>query len=416
MNKTNISPVSQITQELSSIDLQRILLQRAKDTVLSTALHLLEMDMELLCGSRFSRKEGALCHRGGSEPASLLLDGGKHLIRKPRARKGNQEVELPTLKKLQDRELLDRQMYSRMMLGVSSRNYEAVIGGLAEKTGIKRSSVSRAFIRASEKDLDSINGADLSKYRFVGILIDGTNLGGRTVIVAVGLTAEKEKIPVGLKEGDTENAHVVKDLLSSLMSRNFTFAAEGILAVLDGGKALRSGVKALWGDAVIIQRCWLHKLENLKDYLPKQYHRQIRWRLKKMMGINSYSEAKKEMDSIQGWLAAISSEAEASLLEAGEELLTVHSLGIIGTFRKTLTTTNIIESVMGATKDRTRKVKNWGYHPKTGAKVKRNKILRWVASSICSHQPKMKKINGTNGQFATLIQSLNNIALKKKSA
>jgi transposase-like protein len=416
MNKTNISPVSQITQELSSIDLQKILLNRAKDAVLSTALHLLEMDMELLCGSRFSRKDGGLCHRGGSELTSLLVDGGKHPIKKPRARNGNQEVELPTLKKLQDRELLDRQMYSRMMLGVSSRNYEEVIGGLAKKTGIKRSSVSRAFIRASVKDLDSINSADLSMHRFVGILIDGTNLGGRTVVVAVGLTAEKEKIPVGLKEGDTENAQVVKDLLASLVARKFTFAAGSILAVLDGGKALRSGVKALWGDNVIIQRCWLHKLENLKDYLPKTYHGQIRWRMKKMMGINSFSEAKSEMDSIQGWLATISSEAESSLLEAGEELLTVHKLGIVGTFRKVLTTTNIIESVMGATKDKTRKVKNWGYHPKTGDKVKRNKILRWVASAICSHKQKMKKINGTNGQFATLIQSLNNIAIKKKAA
>jgi putative transposase len=416
MNRINLSPISQISHDLSSIDLQRVLLQRAKDTVLSTALHLLEMDMEILCGSRFSRKEGGLCHRGGSETTSLLLDGGKHSIKKPRARRGNQEIELPSLKKLQDRELLDKQMYSRMMLGVSTRNYEEVIGGLAKKTGIKRSSVSRAFRRASQKDLDSINGADLSTHRFVGILIDGTNLGGRTVVVAVGLTAEKEKIPVGLKEGDTENAHVVKDLLSSLMGRNFTFAAESILAVLDGGKALRSGVKALWGDQVVIQRCWLHKLENIKDYLPKQHHGQLRWRMKKMIGINSYAEAKKEMESLQGWLATISSEAQSSLLEAGEELLTIHSLGIIGTFRKALTTTNIIESVMGATKDKTRKVKNWGYHPKTGNAVKRNKILRWVASAICSHQPKMKRINGTSGQFATLIESLNNVALKKKSA
>jgi hypothetical protein len=217
--------------------------------------------------------------------------------KKPRARKGNKEVELPPLKKLQDRDLLDRQIYSRIMLDVSSRNYEEVIGGLAKKTGIKRSSVSRAFIRASVKDLDSINGADLSTYRFVGILIDGTNL-----------------------------------------------------------------------------------------------------------------------DSIQGWLATISSEAETSLLEAGEALLTVHNLGIVGTFRKILTATNIIESVMGATKEKTRKVKNWGYHLKTGNNVKRNKILRWVSSAICSHQPKMKKINGTNGQFATLIQSLINIALNKKLA
>ena len=416
MNKTNNSQLSQISQELSSIDLQKVLLQKAKTAVLATAIELLEMDMEALCGARFSRKSEELCHRGGSEMTSIVLDGAKQPLKKPRARKDNNEVELPTLKKLQDKELLDRQMFSRMMLGVSTRNYEDVIGGIAEKTGIKRSSVSRAFIRASEKDLNAINSADLSSHRFVGIFIDGTNLGGRMIVVAVGLTANKEKIPLGLKEGDTENARVVKDLLSSIESRNFTFAAETILAVLDGGKALRSGVEALWGDRVIIQRCWLHKQENIKDYLPKEYHGQLQRRMKKIMGINSYSEAKKELDSLESWLGTISVEAQNSLLEAGIELLTIHSLGIVGTFRKILTTTNIIESIMGATKDKTRKVKNWGYHPKTGKKIKRNKILRWAASAICSHQPKMKKVNGTSGQFAMLIQSLNQLAIKKVSA
>src|SRR6185437_4062521 len=145
----------------------------------------------------------------------------------------------------------------------------------AEKTGVAKSSVSRAFKRASKKDLDAINNADLADYRFVAILIDGTGVGGTTKAIAVGVTDDSQKIPLGLREGDTENASVVKDLLTSIIARNFTLATSRLLAVLDGGKALRSAVKAIWGDAVLIQRCWIHKLRNIKDYIPEVNHGQL---------------------------------------------------------------------------------------------------------------------------------------------
>ncbi len=102
-------------------------------------------------------------------------------MQRPLARNESGEFVLPSLAKLRDRDLLDSQMQSRIVRGVSTRNYEEVISGFAEKTGISKSSFSRAFKRASEKDLEEINSSDLSQLRFVVILIDGTNIGGRIV-------------------------------------------------------------------------------------------------------------------------------------------------------------------------------------------------------------------------------------------
>lgn len=416
MDKTKTPNVSQLYRDLSSIEIQEMLMEKAKQTVLSTALELLEQDMLTLCGKRYARKVADLCRRGGTEETSLFIQGAKHPFVKPRARRNKKEVELPSMEKLRDQDLLDQQMLARIIRGTSTRNYEDVISGFAKKTGVSRSSVSRAFKRASQKDLDAINGADLAAYRFLGILIDATGVGGRCVVMAVGITDDCQKIPLGLREGDTENAEVVKDLLSSLAARNFTFAAEAILAVLDGGKALRAGVKALWGDRVVIQRCWLHKLRNLKDYTPKSCHGQLIWRMKKIMGLNSYVLAKKELDALAAWLRGISCDAEASLLEAGDELLTIHALGVVGTFRKVLNTTNIIESMIGVTKWKARNVKNWGYHPRTGEKVVRDKVLRWAASAVQSHRPNMRRIRGAKEQIETLISSLNRLASTEKSA
>ena len=243
MKRINSSEVSQLSRELSSIDIQQMLLARAKNSVLEMALDLLEQDMERLCGKPFGRKSEGMCHRGGSETTSLICDGARYSMRRPRARDANGEVELPSLAKLRDRDLLDSQMQSRMVRGVSTRNYEDVISGFAQKTGISKSSVSRAFKRASKKDLEEINSCDLSQFRFVAILIDGTNIGGRMVVVAVGITDGSQKIPLGLKEGDTENAAVVKDLLTGLMARGFTFKTSRLLAARrrKGSESGRSG-------------------------------------------------------------------------------------------------------------------------------------------------------------------------------
>jgi putative transposase len=410
MNRINSQVVSQLHLAMTSHDVQKLLLERAKTAVLTTAVELMEQDMEMLCGKPFVRKsDGELCHRGGSEWTSLMVDGAKLPVKRPRARKDGEEVDLPSLAKLRDRELLDSQMLSRILNGVATRKYEAVINGFAEKTGVSKSAVSRAFKRASKLDLEKINGADLSEHRFVALLVDGTGVGDKTHIIAFGVTADSRKVPLGLKEGNTENAEVVKDLLASIRDRNFTLAAGRLLIVIDGGKALRAAVKALWGDSAVIQRCWLHKLRNIRDYIPEVNHGQLFRRMKKLMGLNSPEAALGELRSLRDWLSTIGHDAVVSLDEAGDELLTVHELGITGKFRNCLSSTNLIESLIGVTKYKMRNVKNWKYHPKTGNDVSRDKALRWVASAIESHRPKMRRLVGGDTQMKILINKLNEL-------
>lgn len=416
MKKISSEKISQLSHSLSSIDLQEMLLSRAKNAVLETVIYLLEQDMENLCGKGFSRKGGELCHRGGSELTSLMLDGAKHSFRRPRARKNGKEVELPVLSKIRDQDLLDSQVLSRLVSGVSTRKYEGVIGQLSERTGVSKSSVSRAFKRASKKHLDEINGSDLSSYKFIALLIDGTGLGESTQVVAVGVTTDGQKIPLGLKEGDTENKSVVTDLLTNIQGRGFAFGAAKLLCVLDGGKALRAAVKSLWGNAAIIQRCWIHKLRNIKDYIPEVNHGQLWKRMKRMMGLRSHKEALREYKLLKDWLSTISHDAEKSLDEAGSELLTVIDLGLTGDFRNSLSSTNLIESLIGIVKSHTRRVKNWDYHPRMKEKNPRDKALRWMATAIQEHHPKMRKLKGSTEQMETLIKNLNNIDSQRKTA
>ena len=174
----------------------------------------------------------------------MVVEGAKYAIRRPRVCKENQEVELPTHAKLQSQDLLDAQMRQQRVVGVRTRNSEQVLDGYSEKLEVSWSSVSRALVRASQKDLDSIDEGQLGASSFVPLMIESLEIGGRTVLAALGITAEMEKIPVGLREGDTTNSEVVKDLLASLMEHGFTLHCERLLTVIDGAKVLEESLTA----------------------------------------------------------------------------------------------------------------------------------------------------------------------------
>jgi transposase-like protein len=403
MQKTRVEQEKQgeLLSVLAALDanaLQGVLLERAKQAALAMAVELLEQDAEALCGSRYSRKTDPQCHRGGSERSAVVLEGARYGIRRPRVRKANREVALPTLAKLQAQDLLDEQMYHRLVLGVSTRNYEPVINGYTQKLGVSRSSVSRAFVRASQKDLDSINEGPLGEYSFVAVMIDGLEIGGRMVVAALGITADLTKVPLGLREGNTENSEVVRDLLTSIQDRGFTLHCERLLAVIDGAKALKHALRQVFGERVLLQRCWLHKLRNLRAYAPERAYGTLHWRRKKLMTLNSLADARRELLALRDWLADLSAEAAASIDEVGEELLTLHRLGITGELRKSLASTNLIESLFSVVREKLHRVKNW--------KGRRShQTLRWVASAISAHRPKMRRVRGL-AQATALIAAL----------
>ena len=335
MNKQTIEEKKQgeivsFFRSLKPESIQQVLLERSKQAALAFGVALLEADAEELCGPRYARKGDELCYRGGSEGTMIVVGGAQQRVRRPRVHNEDGEVTLPTLAKLRDHDLLDRQMQGRLLLGVSTRNYDKVISSYSKKLGTSKSSVSRAFIRVRQKDLDAINEGDLGSYTFVGILMDGIEIAGRSVVAAVGITASLEKVPLGLKEGDTENADVVRDLLGSLQERHFT----------------------------------------LREY-----------------------------KSLAEWLEQISPDAASSLQEAGMELLTLHKLGIAGELCKSLYSTNAIESLFSVV--RTGRVKNWRCRAS-------NQIMRWVATNICKHKQKMRRLRGKS-QTVELIAALGQI-------
>jgi putative transposase len=385
----------------------RILMERCKQAALSFGVELLEQEVESLCGVKFSHKNEAQCHRGGSDWTTIVVGGAKQRLQRPRVRNSEGEVDLEMLAKLQSQDVLDREILSRMMKSVSTRNYEGVIESLSDKLSVSKSSASRAFVRASQKDLEAINSAPLEDLRFVAITVDGVEFARCSVVVALGITTEGEKIPLGLREGNTEDAVLVKDLLERVVERGFTIHGKRLLAVMDGAKALKKALKAVFGESVVLQRCWLHKLRNLKSYVPQSYHPMLLLRMRRMMTLNTHDDAKKEMASLMSWLAEISLEAANSLEEAGSELLTVHQLGVTGETRKSLASTNLIESLLSVVREKTNRVKNWKSAP--------GQITRWVASSILSHKSKMRRIRGYK-HINVLVEGLNTLAQETKSA
>jgi Transposase, Mutator family len=93
----------------------------------------------------------------------------------------------------------------------------------------------------------------LSDLRLAVMMLDGLELKGRMMIVALGITTEGVKIPLGLWEGSTENATVATALLSNLVERHLD-PEQGMLFVIDGSRALRKASRSVFGD-VPVQRC-----------------------------------------------------------------------------------------------------------------------------------------------------------------
>lgn len=390
---------------LSDDAIQQLLLGRMKSAALNLVTTLFEQDVERLCGTKFSHKSGSQFLRGGSELTSVVVAGAKHPVRRPRVRGVKGEVALPSYQTLKSGDILDERMLTHMVEGVSTRGYERVAEAYADRFGISKSSVSKSFVRSSQKDLEAINGADLSKHRFLALMIDGIEFAKRVIVVAIGVDELGEKIVLGLREGSTENAEVVSALMENVLQRNFTLSSEKILCCLDGAKALKKAVVHAFGDKALIQRCYLHKIRNLKGHLPDESHSEMVRRIKLIMGLNRLEDAQEALTKLQDWIDTINSDAASSLREVGDDLLTVHRLGITGALRKSLASTNLIESIFSVVRTKCQRVKNWKKSP--GARS------RWVASAIVSHKQNMRKVKGVN-QLNELSVSLNQIAEKRK--
>ncbi len=359
--------------------------------------NLFQQEVQALCGPRYKRDRQAVASRAGSEVGSVYWDGKRQTVRRPRVRVGSHEVNLESYPALRDYDALSEEVQQLLLRGISTRDYSEVLKKLDEDLPLSKSSASRAFTRASQKDLDLINGRDLGGETDCCIMIDGIEKAGVHAVVAMGFTTKGHKRLLGLREGATENTVLVKDLLQSMIDRNLT-STQYVLFVLDGAKALRRAVNAHWGHRAVIQRCQEHKIRNVIGYLPKAHQAAIERALRAAYGMETYELAKQALDKLLTRLKELNSGAAKSLSEGLEETLTVHRLGLPDILRKTFRSTNPIESIFDKVKTRGRRVKNWQAN---------NQFARWAASSLLLHEKKFRKIK-EHKQLHVLLTALEN--------
>ena len=311
-------------------------------------------------------------YRHGQQRGYIVYAGRKVAVKRPRVRsKDNQEVPLKSYQAFQSEGRMQKAVAKKVIRQCSMRNYEGALDDCLDGYGIKRSSVSRHFKMTTAAELKELLERPVPS-DVVALLLDAKYFPKQCIIVALGIDKEGRKHVLGLWEGATENATVVKGLLEDLVARGLETDRK-LLIVMDGGKALRKAVQLVFGDKAIVQRCRVHKQRNVVEHLPKEKQAQAIWRLRAAWGKADAKAAEKELRKIVRWLEDISPMAAHSLQEGLEETLTLQKLGVNRRLAHCLSSTNMIESCFARAGSLMHRVKRWH-----DGKM----VLRWAAATL----------------------------------
>jgi transposase-like protein len=351
---------------------------------------LMEEEVDDVVGPKGQRNPDRSAVRHGHEAGEVTLGGRRLPVARPRVRTadGAAEVGLATYAHFADRDPLTRVVLEQMLAGVSTRRFartrepvgEDVLG--AERSTSK-SAVSREFVGRTREHLDALMSRSLQDVRLAVLMLDGIELKGRCCVVALGITTDGIKVPLGLWDGSTENKTVTVHLLADLVQRGLD-CEQGVLVVLDGGKALRAAVAEVFGP-VPVQRCIRHKERNVLDHLPERDRPQVKARLRRAWATDNYNLALDGLRVLAAELDRSHPGAASSLREGLEETLTLTRLQIGGRLRRTLQSTNPIESMIETVRRTSRNVKRW----QSG-----DMCLRWTAAGMLEAEQQFRKVIG----------------------
>jgi putative transposase len=348
---------------------------------------LLILSADQLAGRPHPGKAGGPIRHHGSQRGRVQLAERQVRVDRPRLRRKGLgvggEVELPVYQALADNPALGRRVLEIVLRGVSTRNYQHVLADLAEASGMSRSQVSREYVAASEEAFKQLSERQFEDRDILIIYLDGQHFGGFCVVTAVGVDGEGHKHVLGMAEGSSENAVVVKGLLASLVERGVR-PDRRRLFVIDGAKALRSAVKEVYGSDSPVQRCRNHKIANVMGYLPKDQGRQVSLTMKAALRLDA-REGLAKLEQLAEWLGQSHPNAAASLREGLVEMFTINRLGLPAKLCRCLGSTNVIESGHSGSRRRSGRVTNW----QDGSMV-----LRWAAASHLAAEKNYKRIMG----------------------
>lgn len=364
------------------IDTKVFLIQSLVPLGLMAVNDMLQREVDELAGDWYQR--GGAYVRHGSNPGSVRLHGQRHALKVPRVRtRAGEEVTLRGWTGLKTR-TPDEGLLRRVLYGLSSRDYGEAAEALPGAIGLGKSSISRHAIRAGAARLQVFQERDLSVYELVGLFIDGKTFAEDSMVIALGVTLDGDKVPLGFVQTGTENAKTLTTFLEELKERGLRID-QGLLVIIDGGKGLYKAVQQALGPRALVQRCQWHKRENVVAYLPVSRQAEWRRRLQRAYEQPTYRQAKAALMKLHKELCLINTTAAASLEEGLEETLTLHRLGVFTELGISFKTTNCIESLNSQVEKVCGRVTHW---------KNSSQKQRWLAAALLDIEPRLRKIKG----------------------
>src|SRR5215210_5773514 len=352
---------------------------------------LMELEVGEVVGPKGKWAPDRTAKRHGHEDGSMTLGGRRVPVRRPRVRTADDEHELPvqTYEYFADRDPLTRAVMDRMLAGVSTRKSARVGEPIGEEveassSATSKTTVSEMFVERTATALGELMSRRLDDVRLAVMMLDGMEIADRCHVVALGITTEGVKIPLGLWEGSTENATLARTLLADLVDRGLD-PEQAILFVIDGAKALRRAIKDVFGGHALVHRCHRHKERNVCDLLPERDRDQFRARMRAAWSLTDAQLAEQRLQLLASELDRTWPDAAASLREGMAETLTLMRLGITGQLAKTLCSTNPCESMIEIVRYTQRNVKRW----RDG-----DMRLRWTAAGMLVAEQQFRRIIG----------------------
>jgi len=347
----------------------------------------LRLSAEGMAGPPHPGKKGGAIGWHGREQGTVCLKERKLRVKRPRLRKKGTkeggEVPVPAYEAMQADGKLGSRMLEILLRGVSTRQYAKVLPEMAETVGVSRSSVSREAVEASEAELRRLCERRWDQIELLVIYVDGVRFGDHQVLGAMGVDREGRKHVLGLAEGASENEVVARGLLEDLVRRGVK-PDRKYLFVIDGSKALRAAIDAIFGAENPVQRCRHHKLENVGGYLPEELKDQVKAAMRAAFRLPA-KEGMARLEKQAQWLEHEYPSAAASLREGLAEMFTVNRLGLSPSLARCLGSTNLIESPHSGVRLRTRRVCRW----RDGKMV-----LRWAAAAFLITESNFRRIMG----------------------
>ncbi len=328
----------------------------------------------------------------GRQQGRVCMKERKLRVSKPRLRKKgrgeNKEVPVPAYEAMRQNTSTGQRMLGILLNGVSTRRYQRVIPEMADTVGISRSSVSREAAEASAAALKQLLERRFDDVDVLIIYIDGMHFGEQCVLTAVGVDLEGRKHVLAIREGATENAAAAKDLLEHMVAQGID-PSRRRLFVIDGSKALRTAINAVFGAETPVQRCRNHKLRNVLGRLPREQQAQTAsllraaWKLEEKEGMAKFRQ-------IAGWLEHDYPDAARSLLEGLQECFTINRLDVPRSLHRCLATSNVVDNPHSGVRSRTRRVCRW----RVGMPA------RWSAAAFLETEKSYRKIMGYRDLWA----------------